>query len=131
MKKTISLRDFEPKTARSQKEVKQKIELRDAIDDNVENLSKIKKACKGKTKFSIDVKFFLWGGSGVQGRTEKDLDNLLKVVFDVLCDYMDKNEKYPGLGLMKNDNMICKVHASKKIVKKRKDEGLDIKISKF
>ena len=128
MKKTISIRGFEPKTARSQKEVKQKIELRDFIEDNVEKLSKIKKACKGKTKFSIDVKFFLLGGSGVQGRTEKDLDNLLKVVFDVLCDYMDKNEKYPGLGLMKNDNMICEVHATKKIVKKKKDEGIDIKI---
>ena len=128
MKKTISLRGVEPKTARSQKEVKQKIELRDTIEDNIKNLSKIKKACEGKTKFSIDVKFFLWSGSGVEGRTSKDLDNLLKVVFDVLCDYMDKNEKYPGLGLMKNDNMICEVHATKKIVKNKKDEGIDIKI---
>jgi len=129
MKKTISLRDFEPKTARSHKEVKQKIELRDAIKKNTKNFSKIKEACKRKTKFSLDVKFFFWDGSGVQGRTEKDLDNLLKVVFDVLCDYMDKNEKYPGLGLMENDNMIFKVQATKKIVKKKKDEGLDIKIS--
>ena len=128
MKKTISLRDFEPKTARSQKEVKQKIELRDTIDDNIENLYKIKKACEGKTKFSLDVKFFLWDGSGVEGRTKKDLDNLLKVVFDVLPEYMDKNEKYSGLGLMKNDNMICKVSATKEIVKKEKDEGIDIKI---
>ena len=128
MKKTISLRDFEPKTARSQKEVKQKIELRDAIENNIENLSKIKTACEGKTKFSIDVKFFLWDGSGVEGRTSKDLDNLLKVVFDVLCEYMDKNKKYPGLGLMKNDNLICEVHATKKTVKNKKDEGMDIKI---
>ena len=124
----ISLRGFEPKTARSQKEVKQKIELRDAIEDNIENLSKIKKVCEGKTKFSLDVKFFMWDGSGVEGRTKKDLDNLLKVVFDVLPEYMDKNEKYSGLGLMKNDNMICKVRATKEIVKKEKDEGIDIKI---
>ena len=83
MKKTISLRDFEPKTARSQKEVKQKIELRDEIVKKIETLPKIKKACRRKSKFSLDVKFFLWGGSGVEGRANKDLDNLLKVVFDV------------------------------------------------
>jgi len=130
MKKTISLRGFEPKTARSKKEVKQKIELRDEIEKNQKKkLSKIKDACRGKTKFLLDVKFFLWDGSGVDGRTEKDLDNLLKVVFDVLCDYMDKNKKNPGLGLMKNDYMISKVQATKKIVKKKKDEGIDIKIS--
>jgi len=70
----------------------------------------------------------LWGGSGVEGRANKDLDNLLKVVFDVLCEYMDENEKNPGLGLMKNDKMIFEVHATKKTVTMKKDEGLDIKI---
>ena len=119
-KEMISLRGFEPKTARSQKEVKQKIELKETIEKKIKNVSKIRDACKGKTKFALDVKFFLWDGSSVEGRAKKDLDNLLKVVFDVLCDYMDKNEKYPGLGLMKNDNMICKVHASKNSEKKKR-----------
>lgn len=77
------------------------------------------------------MKFYLWDGSRVEGRSKKDLDNLLKVVFDVLCEYMDKNEKHPGLDLIKNDNMIFKTQATKKIVKKKKDEGLEIKISKF
>ena len=127
----ISLRYHEPKTARSQKEVKQKIELKKTIERKVKDLPKIKKSCQGKTKFAIDVKFFLWDGSGVEGRTKKDLDNLLKVVFDVLSEYMDSNKKYAGLGLMQNDKMIHEVHATKKIVKKRKDEGLDVKISKI
>jgi len=127
----ISLRYFEPKTARSQKEVKQKNVLKDEIEKKPKNLAKIKKSCQGKTKFALDVKFFLWDGSGVEGRSKKDLDNLLKVVFDVLADYMDSNKKYPGLGLMQNDKMIHEVHATKKIVKKRKDEGLDIKILKI
>lgn len=128
----ISLRYFEPKTARSQKEVKQKKELKEEIEKKeIKKLPKIKKSCQGKTKFAIDVKFFLWDDSGVEGRTKKDLDNLLKVVFDVLAEYMDSNKKYPGLGLMQNDKMISEVHATKKIVKKRKDEGLDIKILKI
>jgi len=128
----ISLRDFEPKTARSQKEVKQKNELKKEIETKeTKKLLKIKKSCEGKTKFALDVKFFLWDGSGVEGRAKKDLDNLLKVVFDVLPEYMDTNKKYPGLGFMQNDKMIHEVYATKKIVKKKKDEGLDIKILKI
>jgi len=125
----ISIRKFEPKTAKSQEEVKRKSELRDYIQDKIDNISEIQQACKNIEKFSINVKFYLWGGSGVDGRTKKDLDNLLKIVCDVLADYMDSEKKNTGLGIMRTDNAIHEIHCSKDIVELEDDEGMDIEIA--
>jgi len=131
MKKIISLRGFEPKTAQAGEEVDRKIELREFIQKNIDNLSEIQQACRNIKKLSINVKFFLWGGTKVEGRTKKDLDNLLKIVCDVLPDYMDSEKKNQGLGLMETDNIIYQIHCTKDIVVYEKDEGIDIEISEF
>jgi len=127
----IPLRQFEPKTAKSGEEVDRKNELKKAIQDKIDNLSEIQQACKNIEKFSINVKFYLWGGSKVDGRTKKDLDNLLKIICDVLADYMDSEETNPGLGIMRTDNSIYEIHCSKDIVDDENDEGMDIEISKW
>ena len=125
----ISIRKFEPKTAKSQEEVKRKSELRDYIQDEIDNISEIQQDCRNIEKFSIDVKFYLWGGSKEDGRTKKDLDNLLKIVCDVLADYMDSEKTNLGLGIMRTDNSIHEIHCSKDIVELENDEGIDIEIS--
>jgi len=64
----ISIRPFEPKTAKAGEEVDRKRELNKAIRDKIDNLSEIQEACRNIEKFSINVKFYLWGGSKVEGR---------------------------------------------------------------
>jgi len=127
----ISVPRFEPKTAKPGEEAKRKIELRDYILKKIDNLSEIQQACKNIEKFSINVKFYLWGGSKVDGRTKKDLDNLLKIVCDVLANYMDSEETNPGLGIMRTDNSIYEIHCSKNIVDDEDYEGIDIEISEW
>jgi len=126
----ISIRKFEPKTAKAGDEVDRKIELRDYIQEKIDNLSEIQQSCRNIEKFSINVNFYLWGGSKVHGRTKKDLDNLLKIVCDVLADYMDSEKKNTGLGIMRTDNAIYEIHCSKNIVDEN-DEGMDIEISEW
>ena len=126
----IKVRGFEPKTAKAGDEVDRKIELRDYIQEKIDNLSEIQQDCRSIEKFSINVKFYLWGGSKIDGRTKKDLDNLLKIVCDVLADYMDSEKKNTGLGIMRTDNVIHEIHCSKYIVEE-KDEGMDIEISEW
>jgi len=126
----IKVPGFEPKTAKAGEEVDRKRELNKAIRDKIDNLSEIQEACRNIEKFSINVKFYLWGGSKVEGRTKKDLDNLLKIVCDVLADYMDSENKNEGLGIMRTDNAIHEIHCSKYIVAE-KDEGMDIEISEW
>jgi len=127
----IPLRPFEPKTAKAGDEVERKIELRDFIQGKINNLSEIQQSCRNIEKFSINVKFYLWGGSKVDGRTKKDLDNLLKIVCDVLADYMDSEKTNQGLGIMRTDNAIHEIHCSKDIIDNENDEGMDIEISEW
>jgi len=127
----MSIQRFEPKTAKPGEEAKRKIDLRDYILKKIDNLSEIQQACRNIEKFSINVKFYLWGGSKEDGRTKKDLDNLLKIVCDVLADYMDSEETNPGLGIMRTDNSIYEIHCSKDIVDDENDEGMDIEISEW
>lgn len=129
IKKLISLRKFEPKTAKAQEEVDRKKDLLDKIQEKYTDLSDFRQAFREKEKHSIDVKFYFLEGTGVEGRTKKDLDNLLKIVCDVLPDYMDNNKTEPGLGIIKTDNSIFEIHSTKDIVFHEEDEGLDIEIS--
>jgi len=127
----ISLRKFEPLTAQAGEEVDRKINLRDEIVKKISNLSEIKQACQNIEKLSINVRFYLWGGTKVEGRTKKDLDNLLKIVCDVLPNFMDSGKKNEGLEIMETDNSIFEINCTKDIVPHEEDEGLDIEISEF
>jgi len=131
MKKMISLRKFEPKTAKAGEEVDRKKELRDKIQEKYTDLSDFCQVFKEKEKHSIYVKFHFLEGTGVEGRTKKDLDNLLKIVCDVLPDYMDNNKTEPGLGIIKTDNSIFEIHSIKETVTHEDDEGVDIEISEY
>ena len=121
--------DFEPKTAKPGDEVERKEELRDTIRERIKNLPEIQENCKGK-EISLDVCFYL-NKERVEDKSRytKDLDNLLKIVLDVLPDYMDNAKINEGLGLFKNDNLVFEIHATKEFIFNKNDEGIEIKIS--
>lgn len=133
---TIKIRNFEPLTASSDV-VERKKKLRDEIKNETKNLDEIKEFCQDK-KLSITVRFFLYDGKKdekprPEGRTKKDLDNLLKIVLDVLPEKMDSEGKNDGLGLIKKDydHLVYEIKSTKKIVFKEKEEGIDIAISQW
>jgi len=132
MPEIISIRgDFEPKTAKAGQEVERKVELRDISRARINNLDEIRENCKEK-KIALDICFYLnKERTEDESRYTKDLDNLMKIVMDVLPDYMDKEEKNEGLGLIKNDNMIFDIHAAKEFVFSKDEEGVEIKISEY
>ncbi len=126
----IVIREFEPKTAKSQEEVKRKIELRDKIIESVSTLDDIRKKCKGK-KFSLRITFYLYSGNPQDSsRYTKDLDNLVKIILDVLPNYMDSEKQNEGLGLMPDDcdDLIFEIHTEKKLVQLEEEEGMNIEI---
>ena len=128
----ISIRgEFEPKTAKPGQEVERKIELRDIIRSRTQDLEQIRENCKDK-KLALNICFYL-NKERIDdvSRYTKDLDNLLKIVMDVFPDYMDKKETNEGLGLIKNDNLIYDIHATKEFVFSKDQEGIEIKISQY
>jgi Holliday junction resolvase RusA-like endonuclease len=76
---------------------------------------------------ALRVQFFLWEGRSnvTNTRPNKDVDNLLNVVFDVL-----KTGPH-GVGLIESDSYICDVHATKHLVAEAKDEGYKISIVEY
>jgi len=129
--KKIKIRKFSPVTARDDKIERKKI-LRDKLKAAFgKDLSKFKKNVLNDPKFSIDVCFRLLE-SDKHGRPKKDLDNLLKILFDVLSENMVSSGQKPinGLGIMKDDSYIYKIKCEKKPVKFEDREGIDLKISK-
>ena len=132
MNEIISIRgDFEPKTAKPGQEVERKIELRDIIRSRIKNLDEIRQNCNRK-KIALDICFYL-NKERIEdeSRYEKDLDNLMKIVMDVLPNYMDKAEKNKGLGLFENDNLVYDIHATKEFVFNEAKEGIEIRISEY
>jgi len=133
---TIKIRKFEPLTASSDV-VARKIKLKETIERDTKNLDDIRKFCQNK-KLSINVQFFLYDGSKdenpqPEGRIKKDLDNLLKIVLDVLPEKMDSEGVNDGLGLIKKDfdHLVYEIKSTKKIVYDKNQEGIDIIISKW
>jgi len=114
--------------------VERKKELNTAILAKISNIDELRQKTLGE-RLHLDVCFYLNEETGVEGDIQKDLDNLLKVVFDVLPQHFrDKNnERFEGLGLIEDnlDYMIFEINASKKFVKTHDDEGYDIEISEF
>ncbi len=132
----IKVRHFEPFTI-SDKIAERKLKLKEEIKSQTENLEEIRGFCLDRN-LSINVRFFLWGGgpgdvTPLEGRTKKDLDNLLKIVLDVLPEKMDNASKPEGLGLIREnqDHLVYEIRATKKIVSNILDEGMDIEISEF
>lgn len=130
----ITVKPFEPKTAKSQEEVRRKKELRDFIKENSSNLDTVINSCRDKEKVTVDVCFNLYDGiKNDTTRYDKDLDNLLKIVLDVLPDYMDnkQEDREIGLGIIQNDKQVFEIHSYKKFVQDISQEGIDIIISEF
>ena len=59
-------------------------------------------------------------------RSEKDLDNLLKPVLDVLQTNSDAQKNELGLDLIENDNLVYEINAKKKLVETESGEGMHI-----
>jgi Holliday junction resolvase RusA-like endonuclease len=87
---------------------------------------------KGK-KVSILIEFFLWKGDETHTDTtsKKDIDNLLKLVFDSLQTKVDSQHKLDGLGLIENDDVVYRIEAVKHIVNSHSDVGLHLELSEY
>ena len=124
----IEIRDFNPETASSNK-LKRKKELKKALSIKIgKQHQKIRKRVIDKELF-IDVCFYFYQ-SEQSGSSKKDLDNLLKILLDVLSvNMVNGQDKKSGLGFLKDDSQIFKLHCEKKIINNPKKVGLDLKIS--
>jgi Holliday junction resolvase RusA-like endonuclease len=127
----ITVRKFEPKTAKRGKEMTiRKKELRNELIKQNNNLEDIRN--NFRDKISIDVCFNLY--SGIQkdvSRYKKDLDNMLKIVLDVLKEKMDDDVKELGLGIINDDNLIYEIISRKKLIQNLSEEGIEIRLRKL
>lgn len=113
--------------------IERKIKLRNFLRAQNTHIDESVEKCIDKC-LSIDVCFYLFNGSTETGRSRKDLDNLLKILCDVLPESMvgDGNvvTGKEGLGLLRNnaDDAIYEIHCMKRYVSSIEDEGLDCAI---
>lgn len=129
----LSVRNFKPKTEkRGKKTTQRKRELQEVFVNQNQNLVDVQEKCKGK-RLSIKVTFHLNENTTDKTSYKKDLDNLLKILMDVIKEEMDDNEKKIGLGLiLKNhDEEIFEIICHKEFVSKEEDEGIDLVISEW
>ena len=115
---------MEPATAGPGKNVAlRKDKLRRAFQEQVSPsvLDRIKQTLSGQL-VRISVTFLLWKSSPefTNTRPVKDLDNLLKILLDVI------GSSNGGLGLVEEDSYICEINAKKELVDYEKDEGYKI-----
>lgn len=127
----IKVRRFPPVTS-GKNVLQRKKDLRDAIRKQIgeRKLKKVQERCRGKRLF-LNVSYYL-AKTSESGRSQKDLDNLIKILFDVLPDYIashSKAKEFEGLGLIENDRDIFKICCEKEIVDSDAAEGLDLMIS--
>jgi Holliday junction resolvase RusA-like endonuclease len=120
---------FEPPATGDGRDIGEKQgKLRNAIMERVSQteMGKFKEALKGHL-VTITLGFFLWKGSTMTTNTRavKDLDNLMKIIFDVL------GKGQQGLGLIEEDSYICEVYAKKELVENQSEEGLRIIIEEY
>lgn len=118
------IRGINPETA-SSKSTKRKRELKSAI---IKEIGSDYKKFRDKTlrnEILLDVIYCLYKSDSIVDST-KDIDNLLKILFDVLKINMGKEK---GLGLIKDDFQIFEVKCKKIIINNPKMTGLDLKIS--
>ncbi|OLC34278.1 MAG: hypothetical protein AUH84_05355 [Thaumarchaeota archaeon 13_1_40CM_4_38_7] len=130
LKKT-SVRQFTPMTANDNVPAR-KTELLEKLKKEIPDLKKVQEKCKGAQFFSVDICFYLNKSPQASGESEKDLDNMLKPLLDVLAEKFTNSDNKPvdGLGLIGNDKLIHEIHCVKKHVDKE-NTGFDIEISKW
>ena len=120
---------MEPATAGPGKNVTQrKGRLRRAFQEQISQsaLERIKQTLSRRL-VRISVIFLLWKGSPefTNIRPVKDLDNLLKILLDVI------GSSNGGLGLVKEDSYICEINAKKELVDNEDDEGYRISFGPY
>jgi len=125
----IEIRDYTPVTASSDK-INRKKDLYKKLKKTIgTDLTKIKKLSINNP-LMIDIRYYLLESSE-SGKSKKDIDNLLKILFDVLSVNMINGQKpIKGLGLMKDDTYIYKIKCEKK-ENFRGKEGFDLKILRY
>ena len=129
----ISVRKFKPKTVKTGIETTmRKMDLQEAFVEQNPNLSKLQEECKGK-QLSINVTFYLNENTPDKTSYKKDLDNLLKILMDVIKEEMDDDEKKIGLGLVigNKDEEIFEIICHKEFVQSEEEEGIDLVLSEW
>lgn len=129
----IEIRSFTPLTPAG-KYVQTKRTLKKLIEGKINNIQKLRDTTL-RSKILLEVCFYLNNNTKETGNWQKDLDNLLNVVFDVIPQHFtdEDNQDTDGLGLTegKSDYMIHEVIATKIFVDSHEKEGLDIEISEW
>jgi len=128
----VRIRNFEPLTD-NENPIERKTALREKIKEQID-LDKVKRDCEEKL-FSLRIIYYLNKNTKIQGQYKKDLDNMTKIVSDVLTDYLSEQDKVnnqkTGLGLIRDDKDIHELHLIKKFVDEDSDQGLDITLYKW
>lgn len=123
----ITIRGFHPVTSSNTVIPKKKFLLEKLKASIGDRLPLYQKKCKSAGKLSLKACFFLYPREGKY--ISQDIDNLLKILLDVLQDYMDKQRKHEGLGIISNDECVYHVDCVKKEVSGSDEEGMDVEIS--
>ena len=124
----IKIRNFTPETA-SKDSIKRKNALKRKIGTKIgKTLPKIRERTLNR-HLMVNVTYRLYVDEN-SGSSKKDLDNLLKILFDVLSKNMvNGQESKKGLGIMKDDSFIHEIKAKKIEVNSKKEQGFDLMIS--
>ena len=125
----INITPFEPATTGSGGNIAEKeARLKKAIMERVkpDDLAQLVKS-RADRLVTLTVLFFLWKGSPkvTNTRAVKDLDNLLKIVLDVL------KLGPQGLGIVEEDSYVCEVYSAKQLVDDEKEEGYRIIVEEY
>lgn len=104
--------EFRPLTS-SRKKIERKILLKGLIVKEFgKDLKKIQERCKNH-RLLINAVFYLME-SEQKGRSKPDIDNLLKILLDVLSINMVNGQSpVPGVGLIHDDSQIYEIRCKK------------------
>ena len=106
--KKIRVRKFSPLTSSTQKIRARKTDLRNKIKEEIQkrsfDLNKLGEKCNNKL-LSVDVCFYLNNHTKIEGNYQKDLDNMMKIVCDVLAKQIIKNIRVTNVLLSIQDNL--------------------------
>ncbi len=124
----INVVPFEPATGSGQNVAEKEAKLKKAITERVkpDELTQLAKN-RADRLVTLTVIFSLWKGSPktTNTRAVKDLDNLLKIVLDVL------KLGPQGLGIVEEDSYVCEVYSMKQLVDDEKEEGYRIIVEEY
>jgi Holliday junction resolvase RusA-like endonuclease len=132
---SVSIDDFEPMSGSKGKgkRTEKKIELASRIKNQAkEEIQTAADELRGR-HVHVKVHFRLWKGDETHTNTtsKKDLDNLLKLVLDVLQLRLDAQHPIDGLGIINNDEDVFYAEATKEVIANKPKTGLDLVIYEF